>query len=101
MLAFGPVALAQDFACTTCHDATFVDGRIAYRATDAMTIGGSLRNYDNDGSFSSDRQDNKLFIDYQLPQNYRIRLSYQHVDYNEDLEVYDVDIVEIAFGLRW
>lgn len=82
-------------------DTTFVDGRITYRATDSIDIGGSLRSYDNDGSFPSDRQDSDLFVEYRLPENYRMRLSYQNVDYDEDLEDYDADIVEIAFGLNW
>ena len=89
------------FAVAYRGDTTFVDGRIVYRATDTITIGAGLRNYDNNGSFPSERRDADLFIEYGLPKNYRVRLSYQNVDYDEDLEDYDADIVEIAFGLGW
>lgn len=32
---------------------------------------------------------------------HRVRLSYQNVDYEDDIEHYDADIPEIGVGLRW
>ena len=89
------------FAVAYRGDTTMFDAHGAYRITDAFSLGGSIRHYDNDGSFPTDRQNLGIYAEYELPQDYRVRLSYRNVDYNEDLEDYDADIIEIAVGLRW
>ena len=82
-------------------DTTFYDGTIAFQSTESMTLGGSFRKYDNDGSFDSDRRDFNVYAEYDLPGNHRLRLSYQNVDYEDAIERYDTDILEMGVGLRW
>jgi len=82
-------------------DTTFYDGRIAWEATQDLTVGGNYRIYDNDGSFEADRDDREIFADYALPGNYRVRLSYRNVAYDEDLEDYEADILELGLGMSF
>ena len=89
------------FAVAYRADATLFDGRIKYRTTDSISIGGNIQIYDNNGSFATDRQDISAFVEFDLPRDYSVRSAYRNIDYNEDLEDYDADILEIAFGLDW
>ena len=82
-------------------DTRFLSGLVDYKATESVSLGANLRHYDNDGNFPTDRQDLEVFLIYDFPQSYRMRWSYRTVDYNEDLEDFDTDIFEVAFGIRW
>lgn len=104
ILAFGPVALAQDIGCTACHR-EYTSGSVhAALDQDCATCHG-------DGSEHITRpiagiSDIDLERDFQQLVTGGTRqdlfsIAYRNVDYKEDLEDYDADIVEIAFGLRW
>jgi predicted porin len=90
------------FAISYAADADFWDGSVRWRLTDRIDLAASYRTYDNDGSFSVDRDDARAAVEVALPDNYGLQLSYRNVDYEEDqLESFDVDIWEVALKYRW
>jgi hypothetical protein len=90
------------FAISYAADADFWDGSVRWRVTDRAALQASFRAYDNDGSFSVERDDVRAGVDVTLPDNYHLQLSYRNVDFEEDsLESFDADIWEIALGYRW
>lgn len=87
-------------------EADFLDARLRWRATDAWSLGGSARLYENDGTFATTRSDLYGFVEVLLPQGYQIRLGYRMVDYEESLATgsfddYDARITELSIGYRW
>lgn len=82
-------------------DTRLLDGLVEYRFENALSVGGSYQSYRNKGSFAVDHRQAAVFLRYPLPQNYRLEASYRNLDYDEDLEDYDADIVELAIGIDW
>jgi hypothetical protein len=65
-------------------------------------FGGSLRKYDNRGSFPIDRDDLAVFADVAVSARYLLRLSYRDIEYVEDaFDAYDAEIVELGLRLSW
>lgn len=89
------------FSIDYASDAQFVDAALRWTLTDDMRVGGSARFYDNDGTFNVERVDVAAFVEYALNPRYDLRLSYRNVDYEEPIENYDVDIVELSVKLHW
>lgn len=90
------------FAITYQADARFVDGSLNYQLDDKVDLSLAVRRYDNDGSFSVERDDLRASVAYRLAQNYLFRMAYRNVDYEEDtLEKFDADIWELSFRFNW
>jgi predicted porin len=90
------------FAISYGADADFWDGAVRWHVTDQVDLTASYRAYDNEGSFRVDRDDVRAGVEFMLPADYALMLSYRNVDYNEDdLESFDVDVWELALKFRW
>ena len=96
-------AIRQDlFVIDYEADASFIDASARWQASDWLSLGGSFRSYDNDGSFSAERDDVRAFVEVELPQGYNLNLGYRNVDFAEDdLESFDVDVWELKLGFDW
>lgn len=82
--------------------ARFLDSSVRWQLNDRIDLGGSLRTYDNDGSYPLARDDFRAFLALDLGASYLAQIVYRNVDYVEDtFDDYDADIVELQFGLRW
>ena len=85
-------------------EADFVDARVRWQPTERLTAGGTLRRYENSGSFGLERDDFRAFVDYAFPAGYTLGLAYRTVDYDEDefsFDDYDADVIEASIGYRW
>lgn len=90
------------FAISYGADADFWDGSVRWRVIERVDLTASYRAYDNEGSFSVDRDDLRAGVEFLLPADYALLLSYRNVDYDEDdLESFDVDVWELALRFRW
>ncbi len=90
------------FAISYGADADFWDGSVRWHVTDRVDLTASYRAYDNEGSFKVDRDDVRAGLEFLLPGDYALLLSYHNVDYHEDdLEAFDVDVWELALKFRW
>ena len=85
-------------------DSELVDGRIRYRASPRLAVGGDFRLYDNSGSFGIEREDLRGWVEVGVGGGYLVHLGYRAVDYDEkafDFDDYDAGIAEVSFGYRW
>ncbi|HMB54154.1 MAG TPA: hypothetical protein VKU40_12615 [Thermoanaerobaculia bacterium] len=85
-------------------EADFLDGRVRWRPSERWTLGGSLRLYENDGSFGLERDDFRAYVDYVFEAGYTVGLAYRTVDYDEEtfnFDDYDADVIEASVGYRW
>ncbi len=83
-------------------DSSFMDASIRWTANDIVTIGGSIRSYENDGSFELDRDDFFAFVNLRLTDDYALEFAYRDVDYVEDMfDDYAAEILEVALRLHW
>lgn len=83
-------------------DSDLVDFTARWRVNDRFTIGGSLGEYDNDGSYRLARDDYRAFLEIDLRDAYFLELRYRSIEYREDrYDDYDADLVELAIGLSW
>ena len=90
------------FAISYGADADFWDGAVRWHVTDRVDLTASYRAYENEGSFRVDRDDVRAGVEFLLPADYALLLSYRNVDYNEDeLESFDADVWELALKFRW
>lgn len=90
------------FAISYGADADFWDGAVRWHVTDRVDLTASYRAYENEGSFKVDRDDVRAGVEFLLPADYALLLSYRNVDYNEDeLESFDADVWELALKFRW
>jgi hypothetical protein len=95
-----PTLPARDYTA----ESDFIDALLRFRATDALTVGGELRRYENDGSFGLERDDYRLFGEYRQASGLLYRLSYRTIDYDEtafDFDDYDADVLDFGVGLSW
>lgn len=99
--SFGPPAF---FAIDYTAESDFIDGMLRWSATPALTLGGELRLYENDGSFALERDDYRVFGEYRYESGFLYRLSYRTVDYDEsafDFDDYDADLFDFGVGWSW
>ncbi len=82
-------------------DSDFWDGSLRWQINKRADFFAHYRYYDNDGSFVVKRKDAKLGFKFNLPENYYVGANYRYIDYTEDFESYDADIMELTFGLSW
>ena len=85
-------------------ESDFVDALLRFQVTEALTLGGELRWYENDGSFALERDDYRVFGEYHYDGGFLYRLSYRSVDYDEgafDFDDYDADIIDFGVGWSW
>lgn len=85
-------------------ESDFFDGRLVWNATEAWTVGGNFRLYQNDGSFALQRDDLYGWVRYAFEKGYLLQVGYRTIDYDEDaanFDDYDADIAEFAIGYRW
>lgn len=95
-----PTLPARDYTA----ESDFIDALLRFRATDALTVGGELRLYENDGSFGLERDDYRLFGEFRQASGLLYRLSYRTIDYDEsafDFDDYDADVLDFGVGLTW
>jgi hypothetical protein len=95
-----PTLPARDYTA----ESDFIDGLLRFQATEALTLGGEIRFYENDGSFALERDDYRLFGEYRYERGFLYRLSYRSVDYDEgafDFDDYDADIIDFGVGWSW
>ncbi|HUF78688.1 MAG TPA: hypothetical protein VMR44_07230 [Thermoanaerobaculia bacterium] len=95
-----PTLPARDYTA----ESDFIDALLRYRVSDALTLGGELRRYENDGSFALERDDYRLFGEYRQASGLLYRLSYRTIDYAEgafDFDDYDAEIIDFGVGLSW
>jgi hypothetical protein len=70
--------------------------------SDRVTLGGSIRTYENRGSYALDRDDDRLYAEIGLTDAYGLVVSYRQVDYTEDaFDAYDAGILELGVRLSW
>jgi len=92
------------FPISYSAESDFLDGRLRWRPSENWTVGGSLRLYENDGSFGLERDDYRAFVDYAFAAGYTVGVAYRTVDYDEstyNFDDYDADIIEASVGYRW
>jgi predicted porin len=82
-------------------DADFWDGSIGWKISPRSHLMGSYRYYDNNGSFVVKRNDARLGFNFDLQNSYSIGANYRNIEYQEDYEDFDAEILEITFGGRW
>ena len=82
-------------------DSDFWDGLVRWQVTSKVNLMTSYRHYDNKGSFAVKRNDARLGLNFELPKNYSLGANYRYIDYQEDFEDFDAEILEITFGGRW
>lgn len=85
-------------------ESDFIDALARFRVNDALVVGGEARLYENDGSFGVERDDYRLFGEYQYASGFLWRASYRTVDYDEesfDFDDYDADIFDFGVGFSW
>ncbi|HVS15575.1 MAG TPA: MtrB/PioB family outer membrane beta-barrel protein [Thermoanaerobaculia bacterium] len=85
-------------------DSDFFDARFRWNAAQRLVLGGDLRLYENDGQFPMERDDFRIYVDYELDRGYLVHLGLRTIDYEENLRGlndYDADIVEIGVGYRF
>ena len=83
-------------------DARFWDVSLSWFLNRQLMLGGSLRSYDNRGSYTLDRDDLRLYADVAVGEDYTLRLSYRDVEYAEDpFDAYDAQILEVGLRLDW
>ncbi|MFP3939525.1 MAG: hypothetical protein ACLF0P_04405 [Thermoanaerobaculia bacterium] len=85
-------------------ESDFIDGLLRFRVSDALTVGGEARLYENDGSFGIERDDFRLFGEYRFASGLLYRLAYRTVDYDEtefDFDDYDADVYDFGVGFSW
>jgi hypothetical protein len=85
-------------------DSKFIDARASVKAHEKVSLGGSFRNYKNDGSFGLKRNDMRTWIDFNCPSGYLLHLGYHWVDFDEtaeDFDDYDTNIGELSIGRTW
>lgn len=85
-------------------ESDFIDALVRFRASDALTLGGELRWYENSGSFALEREDYRVFGEYRYRGGFLYRLSYRKVDYAEkafDFDDYDARILDFGVGWSW
>lgn len=95
-----PTLPARDYTA----ESDFIDGLVRFRVTDAFLLGAEARRYENTGSFSIERDDYRLFGEYQFASGLLYRASYRTVDYNEkdfNFDDYDADIFDFGVGFTW
>jgi hypothetical protein len=95
-----PTLPARDYTA----ESDFLDALARFRVTDAFLLGAEARLYENDGSFGVERDDYRLFGEYQLASGLLYRASYRTIDYNEkdfNFDDYDADIIDFGVGLTW
>jgi hypothetical protein len=83
-------------------DSSFKDVIGRWLVNDRISLGGSLRNYDNHGSFALERDDHSLFAEFPMTSDYSFTVMYRNVNFVEDaFDAYDADILELAVRLNW
>lgn len=85
-------------------ESDFIDALARFHVTDALILGAEARLYENDGSFGLERDDYKLFGEFQYASGFLWRASYRTVDYDEDafdFDDYDADIFDFGVGFTW
>lgn len=83
-------------------DMTLLDGSVNWRINDRVSLGGSLNDYDNGGSFPINRQDVRAFVELSLREEYLVRVGYRGLDYEDDgFDDYNADMLEVAIGVKW
>jgi opacity protein-like surface antigen len=85
-------------------DSDFLDARFRWNAVDRFVVGGDLRLYENDGQFPMERDDFRVYVDYEFDRGYLVHLGLRTIDYEENLRGlndYDADIVELGVGYRF
>ena len=82
-------------------DSDFWDGLLRWQVTPKTNFMASYRHYDNNGSFAVKRNDARLGLNFKLPKNHSLAVNYRQIDYQEDFEDFDADILEVTFGGRW
>ncbi|HVS64370.1 MAG TPA: MtrB/PioB family outer membrane beta-barrel protein [Thermoanaerobaculia bacterium] len=85
-------------------DSDFLDARFRWNAVDRFVLGGDLRLYENDGDFPMERDDFRVYVDYEFDTGYLVHLGLRTIDYEENLRGlndYDADIVELGVGYRF
>lgn len=94
--------LQVPFAIVYGADSSFFDVSGRWTAGSRFALGGSLRGYENDGSFPLERDDWRAFVEFDMTDDYTLQLNYRGIDYVEEVfDDYDANIVEIAVRLDW
>ena len=90
------------FPIAYAADAQLRDISVRRVLTDRLTMGGSIRTYENRGSYALDRDDNRVFAEIGLSDAWELLVSYRQVDYTEDAwDAYDAEILELRLRLSW
>ena len=85
-------------------DSDFLDARFRWNAFDRFVLGGDLRLYENDGGFAMERDDFRIYVDYEYDSGYLVHLGLRTIDYQENLRGlndYDAEIIELGVGYRF
>ena len=83
-------------------DSALYDVSVRRRVSERITLGGSLREYENRGSFALERDDHRFYAEIGLTDDYMISVSYRDVSYREDaFDAYDAEILELGSRLLW
>lgn len=83
-------------------DSSFADASVRWSWSERTMLGGSLRSYENQGSFAVERDDWRAFLAHVINDSYSVEFSYRSIDYVEDLfDDFDADILEAAVRLSW
>jgi hypothetical protein len=78
------------------------DVSASWRMNDRVTFGGRIYRYENDGSYPLRQDDERVYADIDLSEQYLVRISLRDIDYREDrFDDYDATVLELGLGLRW
>ena len=90
------------FAIAYAADTGFADVFVRRPIDEGLAIGGSIRRYENSGSFPLERDDWRVFVEYELRSDIALDLSYRSIDYTEDgFDDYEADILELGLRTHW
>jgi hypothetical protein len=90
------------FPISYVAESELYDVSIRRLVTERVTIGGSIRTYENLGSYQLERDDDRIYAEFRLRAGYALDVSYRDVSYREDaFDEYDAQILELGFRLAW
>ena len=94
------------FPHASIYDASLNMGRggLRYAFTPAVAAGGELLVYKNKGTWQLDWQMYKIFVEFDSPAGYLLRVAYQRNEYDEkdfDFDDYGSNIVTVSVGYRF
>jgi len=90
------------FPIAYAADSMLYDLSIRHAVSERVTLGGSLRTYENRGSRALDRDDDRLYAEIGLTDDYELVVSYRDISYSEDLfDAYEAEVLEFGLRLVW